>query len=61
MKWPRRKPKVDGMRPNHVILDEVHEYSSLDRLDGLRRQVIPEHERGWKDSHWYEEQYGRKP
>jgi hypothetical protein len=65
MKNPwRRKPKINGMRPDFIILDEISEYSNLDRMDGLEESVqrhpANAEPRGWYDSHYYEEKYGRK-
>lgn len=51
MKWPWSRDK------DEVVIAEAHEYSSLDRLDGLTK--APEDERGWHDSHYYERKYGR--
>jgi hypothetical protein len=58
MKWPWTRSQ------DRVIdaLIEEHQYSNLDRLDGLEESIKRHPSRGtWHDSHHYEEKYGRKP
>jgi len=62
MKWPRKKAKgMKGIHPHLVIMDEIHEYGNLDRMDGLGASIErhPSSRGTWHDWTYYEEKHGR--